>query len=66
MAAVRPKSVTLNWPTSLPVAEATPHTVVTGGQALLDTLDGAAKLVKQLDNAPFVPGFASMRDSSSD
>jgi len=48
------------------VAEATPHTVVTGGQALLDTLDGAAKLVKQLDNAPFVPGFASMRDSSSD
>ena len=30
------------------------HTVVTGGQALLDTLDGAAKLVEQLDDAPFV------------
>jgi hypothetical protein len=29
------------------------HTVVTGGQALLDALDGAAKLVSQLD-APFV------------
>ena len=29
------------------------HTVITGGQALLDTLDGAAKLVSQLD-APFV------------
>jgi CobQ/CobB/MinD/ParA nucleotide binding domain len=30
------------------------HTVVTGGQSLLDTLDGAAKLVEQLDDAPFV------------
>ncbi len=30
------------------------HTVVTGGQALLDTLHGAAQLVKQLDDARFV------------
>jgi hypothetical protein len=30
------------------------HTVVTGGQALLDTLHGAAQLIKQLDNARFV------------
>ena len=30
------------------------HTVVTGGQALLDTLHGAAQLVKQLDAARFV------------
>ena len=30
------------------------HTIVTGGQALLDTLHGAAQLVKQLDAARFV------------
>jgi hypothetical protein len=30
------------------------HTVVTGGQALLDTLHGAAQLVKQLDSVRFV------------
>jgi hypothetical protein len=30
------------------------HTVVTGGQALLDTLHGAAQLVKQMDAARFV------------
>ena len=30
------------------------HTLVTGGQALLDTLHGAAQLVKQLDDARFV------------
>jgi hypothetical protein len=30
------------------------HTVVTGGQALLDTLHGVAQLVKQLDNVRFV------------
>jgi len=30
------------------------HTVVTGGQALVDTLHGAAQLVKQLDDARFV------------
>jgi CobQ/CobB/MinD/ParA nucleotide binding domain len=30
------------------------HTVVTGGQALLDTLHGAAQLVRQLDDARFV------------
>ena len=30
------------------------HTVVTGGQALLDTLHGAAQLIKQLDDARFV------------
>jgi hypothetical protein len=30
------------------------HTVVAGGQALLDTLHGAAQLMKQLDNARFV------------
>ena len=30
------------------------HTVVTGGQALLDTLHGVAQLVKQLDSVRFV------------
>src|SRR6201987_1155091 len=30
------------------------HTIVTGGQSLLDTLHGAAQLVKQLDAARFV------------
>jgi hypothetical protein len=30
------------------------HSVVTGGQALLDTLNGASQLVAQLDSAPFV------------
>jgi hypothetical protein len=30
------------------------HTVVTGGQALLDTLHGVGQLVKQLDNVRFV------------
>jgi hypothetical protein len=30
------------------------HTIVTGGQALLDTLHGAAQLVKQMDAARFV------------
>jgi len=30
------------------------HTIVTGGQALLDTLHGAAQLVKQLDDVRFV------------
>ena len=30
------------------------HTVVIGGQALFDTLHGAAQLVKQLDDARFV------------
>ena len=30
------------------------HTVVTGGQALLDTLHGVAQLVKQLDDVRFV------------
>ena len=30
------------------------HTVVTGGQALLDTLHGTAQLIKQLDDARFV------------
>jgi CobQ/CobB/MinD/ParA nucleotide binding domain len=30
------------------------HTVVTGGQALLDTLHGSAQLVKQLDDVRFV------------
>ena len=30
------------------------HTIVTGGQALLDTLHGAAQLVQQLDAARFV------------
>src|SRR5580700_4790154 len=30
------------------------HTVVTGGQALLDTLHGAAQLVKQLEDVRFV------------
>ena len=30
------------------------HTIVTGGQALLDTLHGAAQLVKQMDVARFV------------
>jgi hypothetical protein len=30
------------------------HTVVTGSQALLDTLHGAVQLVKQLDDARFV------------
>jgi hypothetical protein len=30
------------------------HTIVTGGQALVDTLHGAAQLVKQLDDARFV------------
>jgi hypothetical protein len=30
------------------------HTVVTGGQALLDTLHGASQLVKQLEGARFV------------
>ena len=30
------------------------HTIVTGGQALLDTLHGAAQLIKQLDSARFV------------
>ena len=30
------------------------HTIVTGGQALVDTLHGAAQLVKQLEDARFV------------
>src|SRR6478672_6836182 len=30
------------------------HTIVTGGQALLDTLHGAAQLIKQLEDARFV------------
>src|SRR5262249_16965795 len=30
------------------------HTIVTGGQALLDTLHGAAQLVKQLEGVRFV------------
>ena len=29
------------------------HTIVTGGQALLDTLHGAAQLIKQLERRPF-------------
>ena len=30
------------------------HTIVTGGQALLDTLHGAAQLIKQLEGVRFV------------
>ena len=30
------------------------HTIVTDGQALVDTLHGAAQLVKQLEDARFV------------
>jgi hypothetical protein len=30
------------------------HTIVTGGQALLDTLHGAAQLVRQLEGVRFV------------
>jgi hypothetical protein len=29
------------------------HTIVTGGQALLDTLHGAAQLIKQLEGVRF-------------
>jgi hypothetical protein len=44
------------------------HTVVTGGQALLDTLDGAVKLISQLDDTPFViwlnPFWGAVADNS--